>query len=181
MFFTLTVDNEIELQLIEERHAEGLFALVDDCRDYLAERLPWVPGITSVDDQRQFTRRVRKEFGEGRTVPLAMVYRGELCGVVSGHLGGNRRAEIGYWIHEDYQGNGIVTRSCRQLIDYLFENYKLHRLVVRADPDNPRSWRIPDGLGFTHEGTLRDAGYLQGEFIDLRVYSLLRPEWQERS
>jgi len=180
MFFRLTVDDDIELQLIEERHAPGLFSLVEDCRDYLATRLPWVPGITTVDDQRQFTRRVRKEFGEGRTVPLAMVYRGELCGVLSGHIG-DRRAEIGYWLHRDNQGQGIVTRSCRLLIDYLFENYKIHRLVVRADPENPRSWKIPESLGFTHEGTLRDAGYLQDEFIDLRVYSLLRPEWQERS
>ena len=46
--FRLKIDDDLELQLLEERHAEELFALTDENRDYLREWLPWLDNTTCV-------------------------------------------------------------------------------------------------------------------------------------
>ncbi len=178
MFFSLTVDDEIDLQLVEQDHAEALFRLVDESREHLDPWLPWVRHNTQVDDSRRFAKRARSNWGAGRAVQTAIAYRGELCGTLGIHFD-DPDGEIGYWLHEAYQGHGIVTRSCRTLVDYAFQHYSLRRAVVRAAPANDKSWAIPERLGFTLEGTARKAGDHPDGPVDLRVYSLLREEWHQ--
>jgi len=58
---------------------------------------------------------------------------------------------------------------------------KLHRVEIRCDPDNLRSRAIPNRLGFTEEGTLRQVAWQYDHFLDLVVYSLLADEWGKKS
>ena len=67
--------------------------------------------------------------------------------------------EFGYWLGAEFEGNGI------------------NRIVIRCHPENTRSSAIPKRLGFTLEGTLRECTRLNGELIDMQIYSLLRREW----
>ena len=39
--------------------------------------------------------------------------------------------EIHYWLSEEFQGQGLVTRSCRSLIHLGFNSLNLHRIVIR--------------------------------------------------
>jgi ribosomal-protein-serine acetyltransferase len=178
MYFSLHVDDDIELQLLEDDHAEALFRIVDDCRDHLDPWLPWVRNNTQVEDSERFIRTARSNWGAGRAVQTAITWRGELCGVLGIKFEGIA-GDVGYWIHPDNEGKGIVTRSCRTLIDYTFSHYGMHRCVIRAAPENKRSTAIPERLGFTHEGTLREAGPHPDGPFDLRLYALLRSEWEE--
>ena len=52
----------------------------------------------------------------------------------------------------------MVTRACRVLIDVAFGELGLHRVVIRAGVDNPRSRAIPERLGFTEERIAREEG-----------------------
>src|SRR5438270_7715180 len=67
----------------------------------------------------------------------------------------NKHAAIGYWIDQEYEGRGIITRCCRALIDYLFDSMELNRVQINCAVENRRSRAVPDRLGFTLEGTLR--------------------------
>ncbi len=175
--FTLEVDDEIELRLMEDADAERLFALIDDCREYLERWLPWVRHNTEVDDSVEFIRRARRKFGQDESIQTGIVHEGDLQGVVGIHLR-DQKGEVGYWLHRDAQSQGLATRSCRALIDYAFEYRRLHRVVIRAAPDNERSCAIPRRLGFTREGRLREAGRRTDRYLDLELYSLLRREWK---
>jgi ribosomal-protein-serine acetyltransferase len=86
--------------------------------------------------------------------------------------------EIGYWLAEDMQGHGIITRSCRALLDYAFNDRGMNRIQIRAATDNTRSWAIAERLGFTYEGIQRQAGFASRGFHDLAVYSMLAHEWK---
>ena len=174
----IVVDGEILLRRPALEDAEGLFALVDSNRQYLRRWLPWVDFVVSLDDERRWVQTHLAE--DAPEYVLLMVYKGELVGTVGirGRGSRNRQIEIGYWIAENMQGRGIVTRSCRVLIDYMFERLNMNRVVIRASADNVRSRGIPHRLGFTLEGIERQSELLYGDtFQDMAVYSMLASEW----
>ena len=66
------------------------------------------------------------------------------------------------------------------MVDYLFNAYAYHRLELLMDPLNIGSERIAQKNGFTEEGLMRQAFFINGAMRDVKMYSLLRPEWQAR-
>jgi ribosomal-protein-serine acetyltransferase len=91
----------------------------------------------------------------------------------------HKQTEIGYWLAEECQGRGIMTACCRTLVDFVFREYGLHRVEIRAAVGNTKSRAIPERLGFTHEGTLREAEWVNDRFVDGAVYAVLEHDWPE--
>lgn len=71
-----------------------------------------------------------------------------------------------------------MTKACKACIDYAFNELKLHRLEIRCAVENERSRAIPERLGFTNEGTIREAEWLYDHFVDHVVYGMLEREWK---
>jgi ribosomal-protein-serine acetyltransferase len=84
---------------------------------------------------------------------------------------------IGYWLGESYQGKGLMTGACRALVDYLFSELRLQRIEIRCATSNARSCAVPQRLGFTKEGVLRQAQAFDDHYLDLEVYGLLAEDW----
>jgi putative acetyltransferase len=86
--------------------------------------------------------------------------------------------ELGYSLAEEYWGMGLMTEAGRAVIDYGFTVMELDVISIETAPDNTRSQRVIEKLGFKYEGTLRDS-YLtiDDEVRDTCVYSILRSEW----
>ena len=180
MGFTLSVDGHVELALMDERHAEQLFALTDSSRAYLREWLPWLDGVTSPADSRGFIAGALQQFAEGNGFQAGIWYRGELAGVIGYHYvnRANRATSIGYWLGATFQGKGIMTRACRALVEYAFGELALNRIEVHCATGNTRSRAIPERLGFTVEGTLRQAEWLYDRYVDHVVYAMLAEDWK---
>ena len=70
-----------------------------------------------------------------------------------------------------------MTGACRSLVDYLFFDLKLHRVEIRCAIGNERSCAVPQRLGFTREGVLRQAQAYNDRYFDLEVYGLLAEDW----
>ena len=83
------------------------------------------------------------------------------------------RAEIGYLLAPDRQGQGYMHEALRQMLAYLFGTLRLHRIEAEIDPRNVPSARVLDRLGFHREGVLRQRWRIQGELSDSAVYGLL--------
>lgn len=90
----------------------------------------------------------------------------------------NQKAEIGYWIAKEFEGQGIITAACRKLVTYAFEELGLNRVAICAAVGNKKSRAIPERLGFLEEGRARDGLYVNGRHHDLVYYSLLKREWE---
>lgn len=86
-------------------------------------------------------------------------------------------AELGVFLATEARGQGTVTRTVEAMIQWAFGERNLRRLEWRCAPGNEPSRAIPQRLGFTHEGTLRQVFKVREEFHDLEVWSLLRTEW----
>ena len=179
--FEWKVDEEISLRLLEARHDAALFALVDTHRKYLRQWMAWLDNTKSVEDIAQFTMEKRQQFAYNDSFVAGIWVGGELCGVVGhNHISwANRACTLGYWLAADKQGRGIMTRSCRALIEYSFAELELNRVEIRCASENAPSRAIPRRLGFTHEGTIRQAEWLYDRFVDHEIYGMLKSDVPE--
>ena len=175
------ISDNLELRLLQLEDAQELFALTDANRNYLRQWLPWLDFVTQVDDTRNFIVKALKQFAEGECLVVAICDWGKIVGLV----GFNRIEQqdrigyLGYWLAEAVRGQGIMTKSCRSLIDYGFTRLKLDRVVIACATENYRSRAIPLRLGFTHTGVIRDAEWLYQEFVEHDIYSLSAKDWKK--
>ncbi|WP_323174793.1 GNAT family protein, partial [Natrialba sp. PRR66] len=89
-------------------------------------------------------------------------------------------AEIAYWLSPDVHGDGIMTEAARLLVRYAFEELRLHRVRGRALATNPASQRVLEKTGMQREGVMREAENVNGEYVDMVYFGVLREEWEER-
>lgn len=173
--FSHNIDEDLELRLLEGRHAEELFKLVDQNRKYLREWLPWVDGTKSAADTREFIRKSLEKFARNDGFSAGLFFRGRLAGVIGYHGidWSNRATAIGYWLGEAFQGRGFMTRACGALVDHAFRDLGLNRVEIRCATENQRSRAIPERVGFREEGVARQAEWLYDHFVDLVIYAKL--------
>lgn len=181
--FRRTVAPGIEIKLLEPRDAEAVYTAADRDRAYLREWLPWLDRTRSADDVRRFIDDVvSPQWAENRGPQCGIWIEGALAGSIGCHPidWANRACSLGYWIESRRQGQGIVTRCAVEMLDYLFEAMRLHRVVIQCGVGNHRSCAIPERLGFTKEGVLRQAERVGALWVDLATYSILEEEWRHR-
>jgi ribosomal-protein-serine acetyltransferase len=182
MFF-LRIDDRAELRLLEEQQAAELCALTKRDWDYFHE---WMPNFTddySLEECRGFIRQGIERLNANRELRAGIWDAGALVGVISLKSIDlvNRNASIGYYLAASHQGRGLVTRACRVLLDYAFNELGLNRVDILCAPGNLKSRAIPERLGFKEEGRLREVQWLYDHYVDLVVYAMLKSEWEAKS
>jgi ribosomal-protein-serine acetyltransferase len=178
---TRVLDERRWLRLFEESDAEELYAVVDANREYLARWMPWAAD-DDLEKVREFIRSSR-QLTDTNAFSLAIVEDGGIVGSVGFHRVDreNRLTSIGYWIAESAQGRGTVTLAVTALLDHAFGSWELNRVEIHAGVDNARSRAIPERLGFTQEGVLRQAERVGDRWVDHVMYSMLAEEWASGS
>ncbi|TNH03144.1 GNAT family N-acetyltransferase [Testudinibacter sp. TR-2022] len=174
----LTVSHEIELQAIQESDARLLFDAIDHNRTYLGRWLPFVASTCEVADSLAFICSLQHKKAEQ---VFKISYRGKFGGLIGFNMvdSHNLKLEIGYWLIESLQKNGIMTRSVATLVDYAFSELAINRVQINCAAANVASQKIPQRLGFILEGIQRDGILLaDGHFIDCQIYSMLKREWK---
>ena len=178
--FPYRLDDRTEMILMRESDAEAVLAAMMADREHLGRWLHWTTVIQSVDDALAFIRRVSAKHEEGAGFHAGLWIDGKLAGGIACRTidRDHFKAEIGYWLSTAYTGQGLVTRACRPVIDYLFDVEHMHRIEIQAAIDNLPSRAVAERLGFTFEGVQREAIYHAGVFQDYTLYSLLVDEWK---
>ncbi|WP_166437291.1 GNAT family N-acetyltransferase [Niastella caeni] len=177
----LKVDDSLLLELIDSHHAEILYQLVKINRLHLRKWLPWVDHMRSVEDFRKYINGSKQRYANHTEMGYVIMANH----VMIGRLGLynidliNKSASIGYWLDKENLGKGIITRCCKVVIDEGFSRLHLNRIEIRAATTNYKSQAIPIRLGFTREGIIRQGEFINNQFIDLCVYSLLKEEWKK--
>jgi ribosomal-protein-serine acetyltransferase len=173
----LDVTNDCHLRSLEEADAEELYGLVEANRSYLAEWMPWAAGQT-LEGTAEFIRKTRKQLDDNDGFQGALVLDGSIIGA-GGLLGIEweaRKTGIGYWLAEEHQGRGLMTRAVQAVTDYAFDELELNRVEVHVGTDNMRSRAIPERLGFQQEGVLRDYERVGDRYLDIVIYALIAGE-----
>jgi ribosomal-protein-serine acetyltransferase len=177
----IEVDNSMSLEFLEEPHAASLFNLIDANRNYLREWLPWVDNMQAVENAENYISNCERQAEEKTDFAYAIMFEKNMVGRIGMHHINqqNKIGEIGYWLADGWQGRGIVTKCCTALINHGFNDLGLNRIEIKCATGNKKSRTIAEKLNFKQEGILREAEWLNGKFIDLYLYSILKEEWEK--
>lgn len=177
---TLIIDDHISLELTAAQHAAGLFNAVDNNREHLSRFLPWVGNMQSVENFKTYIEYCELQYKQKTDVSFVIMVDNKTAGRIGMHYMQlqNKSGAIGYWLAKEFEGRGIITKACKTIIRYGFEELALNRIEIKAAENNIRSQAIPEKLHFKKEGILREAEWVNNEFLDIVLYSMLRSEWE---
>ncbi len=108
---------------------------------------------------------------------FAIVINGEAAGGIGIHLQTDiyrLNAELGYWLSADYQGQGIVPRAIRQIVEYTFTYFEVNRIYARPFGSNLASQKVLEKCGFQLEARFEKNLLKQGRLEDELVYAIRR-------
>jgi [ribosomal protein S5]-alanine N-acetyltransferase len=86
-------------------------------------------------------------------------------------------AEIGYELTKAYWRQGIMSDALRTIIKFGFEVSQLNRIEATVMLENTASMKLLGKLGFVEEGILREYGFWKEQFHDLKIFSLLKKDY----
>lgn len=177
--FSLYIDENLNIGLPELHHADAVNSLVHGYLVCLQQWMPWAVNDYSIKHATGWIQRTTDSRAKDGSFNALLLLDGEIIGTIGYHKIDidNKHAAIGYWIDHRHEGKGIVSRSSRVLIEYLFSEIGLNRIQIDCNVDNLRSRAVAERLGFTFEGVRREVEFLNGRFRDWAVYSLLKSEW----
>lgn len=175
----LIVSSEIELRLLTQSSAPALFALVDENRAQLRQWLPWVDQVLTPEDSGTYIEASQLKFHACQSMNSAIVYKGEIVGMCGFNniSAVDHSVAIGYWLGKSFQGQGIVTTCVKFLTDYAFDTLNMNSVRIAHAIDNAKSGAVVTRCGFHYEGTIRSAEFVNDEYVDIAMYSVLKSEW----
>ncbi|MPM28323.1 putative ribosomal N-acetyltransferase YdaF [bioreactor metagenome] len=174
--------NGLILKDLAPDQAEGFFEHIEANRPRYSDTIPFVSRTHSVEAMRENICRNLKRQEEGIS-ELYTLWDGErmagyfLIREMEKEAGW---AEIGYMIGADWQGKGLTLQICRLLIEELFNDHGMTKIVICCNDDNLASIGVAKKLGFTLEGALRQHYVVNGKLRNMCYFGLLLEEWQDQ-
>ncbi|MHB8512173.1 MAG: GNAT family N-acetyltransferase [Actinomycetota bacterium] len=86
---------------------------------------------------------------------------------------------LGYYVGEEFMGNGYATDAVREVVSYAFKKLKLHRVQAAVLTDNPRSKRVLEKNGFRKEGLALRYLQIAGVYRDHEIFALTTEDIQD--
>lgn len=165
------------LEPLEQRHFDGLNALVEDAGERIFANSPLGPSFKAYFDGAMAARKpdshlpfvVREQSSD------AYVGMTRLFDIHPEHRG----LEIGYtWYHPAFWG-GAINPECKLLLmRHAFEEAGYGRIQLKTDARNTHSQAAMIKLGASREGVLRKHMVLpDGRWRDSMYFSVLAEEW----
>jgi ribosomal-protein-alanine N-acetyltransferase len=167
----------LTLRYAEPGDAAALFALAADPE--VTRWFSWGP-YASEDEPRAYIDGLEGEREGGERLDFVIEHRQRgVVGVtgLSELSRRDRRAMVGTWLGRDHWGSGANAESKALILHLAFAVCGLQRVGAYSNPDNARSTRALEKLGFRHEGVLR-AWHRHGDtHHDVNVFGLLAADW----
>jgi len=178
---TLETDR-LRLRLFNENDVEDLYEMCSD--DLVTKYLPFDTYI-SIDNANERLEFLKKEYEELITPPVWAIEEKETGKVIGSinfiHVKEEHcYAEVGYLLHRGFWNKGIMTEALNEVIKFGFERMGLNKISVDCDSRNVGSYRVMEKNGLIYEGTLRQQRFNKGEYVDIKVYSMLKEEYYSK-
>ena len=119
--------------------------------------MSWAKHPPSMDETRLYCRRALLEWHDRESLDYRLFLGDNFVGNCAVHTinWDLPSAQLGYWLHLDYQGRGLMNEAVERLTRFAFEELKLVRLEIRCNARNAASAGVAKRAGFEQEAYLR--------------------------
>lgn len=175
---SITVNNYIRLEAVKPSMGNDIFTTIENNRNYLQTWLPFVNLTQTIADTDEFIQSVISQSTNKKDEIFSIWFNNNFAGLVGFKDTDwvNKKTELGYWLSEEMQGKGIITKCVEKLIRYAFQKLRINRIQIKTAVGNLKSAAIPKRLGFCFEGIERAGEKHDQTFMDLEIYSLLKTD-----
>ncbi len=174
--------DDLALHPIKEQDAQALFQIVHRDRDYLRKYQNWPDTIHTRKHMDDLIRLSLAKTRGRQGYDLTIYHQG----VVAGKIGlvmidwYKQVGEIGYWLGQNFQGKGLITRATWIVAGHAFTQLRLKRVKIRCAGGNVRSRAIPERLGFSLEKVIPNRLWIHNEQHDDAIYIMTTNEWYQQ-
>jgi len=174
--FPVLSTERLNLRRMSEQDDEEIFFLRSDKE--ILRFLDRDPAKTFVE-AREWMRMINEGIDNNEHIAWAISLKSDpkLIGTITfwNVQKGHYRAEIGYALHTQFQGRGIMQEAISAVLDYGFNILGLHSVEANVNPNNAASINLLERNGFVREAYHRENYYYNGHFLDSAIYSLINP------
>lgn len=151
------------------------------CRQDVTKYLTWNPHPDRAYT-KQYLQYLGSRYAVGMFYDWAVIYEPDhkmvgTCGFTSFNCSSDS-AEVGYVLNPDYWGKGIAVEALLRVLQFGFEELKLHRIEAKFIEENKPSLRVMEKVGMTFEGICREGMLIKGKYVNVGTCSILRSEWE---
>ena len=175
-------EGHVSIRPVRVRDARALERELVQNRSWLRQWEATSPHAPLSFDARASIRSLQANARSGQGLPFIIEYDGELAGQlnVSGiAYGSTSSASTGYWIGERFAGAGATPTAVALTTDYCFQQLGLHRMEICIRPENAKSLRVVEKLGFRYEGLRRRYIHINGDWRDHFCFALVAEELRD--
>ncbi len=169
----IPVNGHLTLHSVHERFVDPLFDLVIRNKDWLQCSMNWPQYVITREDTLKTVQGNYLLHHRGVTKMFMIMCKSRMVGVVSFNLiePTNKTAYIGYWLDQAAQGKGILSLSLTAMMEKYAKEGLVRRFVIKCIVTNTASNKVALRNGFTLEGRLREAEFLNGKYHDQNIYA----------
>ncbi|MEM6855968.1 MAG: GNAT family protein [Planctomycetota bacterium] len=181
MSLEIKLDEAVSMRLLAAEDAPEFFDLIDRNRGSIGPWMDWVAEAKTVEQVAEARRAVWRDYEARTKLELGIIENQRIVGAIGLHGldDPHGSAELGYWLAQDAQGRGLMTRAARSMVEHGFAEYGLHRVYLTADTANARSIALAERLGMRREGEMKQDVLKPGVgYRDSVLYAVLVEEWR---
>ncbi|MCW8803622.1 MAG: GNAT family N-acetyltransferase [Ignavibacteriaceae bacterium] len=139
-----------------------------------------VSRFESISDAEKLINSVEESYKKQTGINWAIIEK--LSNNFAGYFGFFRiipehcRAEIGYALKPEYWGKGYMYETLKRMVKFGFNEMNLHSIEANVNPDNDKSKKVLEKIGFKNEAYFRENYLFDNKFLDSIIYSLLEKD-----
>lgn len=162
------------LRRINENDVKEIYEIRSD-----AENMKYIsrPLVKNLEEALAHLAMINSGIEKNEAINWAITIKGNsrLLGIIGFYRTKHEhyRSEIGYMLLPEIHGIGIASEAVGIVVNFGFEEMKLHSIEAIIDPKNGASEKVLQKNGFIKEAHLKENEFYDGKFIDSVIYSRL--------
>lgn len=180
---------ETERLVLRNYQKEDVEDFFEMCQN---EKVCWMTGFPSYTDRSQAVARIEHNMNKPMLFAIVNKENNKVIGNIEifdykkdrfpNLTLGERTKEIGFFLHEEYWGKGLIPEAVKALLKYAFEDMNVSEIVIGHAESNVQSGRVQDKLGFKRIGVLPNYRiWLDDKTTNFIQRKLIKEEWLERN
>jgi len=175
--FPVIITERLILRRVTESDVNEVLFLRSDKKvlEYIS-----MPHTKSIEEALAFIKKIDRLIQNNEAINWAISIKGEtkLIGTICiwNIIKEHHRAEVGYVLHPQYHGKGIMQEALTEVLRYGFKEMNIHSFAAHVNPKNLASIKLLERNDFKKEAFLKENYFFDNKFFDTVVYGLLTPE-----